>query len=119
VDVAKDIQAKVKDVIASTSDIVPKAASLKEENEAFYKKHQSSFVHVVGYLRSRQILDSSTKAQNEKQLIGAVHGSKFPLEAALASLATLKEWGSSEAVVEEFKAAVRKEWPEATSFAGH
>ena len=116
-DSVKDLPPKVKDVINSTSDMVPKAASLKEANEGFHKKHQSSLPHDLSYLRSRQMLDPSSKSQNEKDLITAINNSKFSLEDAVLTITTLKEWGSTDSVVEELKAALRKKWPEATVLA--
>jgi N-alpha-acetyltransferase 15/16, NatA auxiliary subunit len=116
VDSYKSPDPKIASVLKSCTDVIPASSALKGSNESFLKKHQSSPSHAISTLRVRNILDASSKSQNEKDLIKILSLPGADLQDASDAFKVLKEWKSSDEVIQKFKESAGNQWPEATAF---
>jgi peptide alpha-N-acetyltransferase len=110
----KPENAKVDEVLKANLSIVPATKDLKSFNEAYLSKHKDNARRTQAGLKARQLIDSSTKAQNEQKLVASVE--KADLKETVEGLGVLKEWKSEGSVREEYVKAARARWPEATVF---
>jgi hypothetical protein len=63
------------------------------------------------------LLDTSSKAANEKDLIATLGLPEISMPEAVEGLDLLKELRSDDSVKQQYITASRKRWPEATVFA--
>ncbi|EON61385.1 hypothetical protein W97_00599 [Coniosporium apollinis CBS 100218] len=104
-------------VIDSTFTLIPTSTSLSDYNDSFISKHSKSAPHVQAGLKVRQLLDSSSLPQNEKELLATLDFDTIELQDAKNGLSLLGEWKSGSEAREAYINAARKRWPEATVFA--
>ncbi|KAF1968332.1 NMDA receptor-regulated protein 1 [Bimuria novae-zelandiae CBS 107.79] len=90
-------------------------ADLKALNEEFLKKHPQSPRHLWRGYNVRYILDPNSKSQNEADLQKLVASSSSIAE-AVAGLELLSEWKSEAKVIDAYREAAAKKWPQATVF---
>lgn len=91
-------------------------ADLKAYNAEFTKKHSDSASHLQAAYSARYALDSSTKSQNETDLVKTLDLSSITFEQARQGLALLAEWKSDEKVQEEYRSTASGKWSEASVF---
>ena len=115
VDASEVTDPKVTEVLESCSTIIPASSDLKDANETFLKKHKASPAHVFSAVRTRALLDSSSKSQNEKDLAAILGSPNVSLEDTDEALALFKEWKSADAVVSAFKKELAQKFPDASS----
>jgi hypothetical protein len=116
VDSADISDPKVKAVLQSCSDFIPKSASLKDYNKSYLDKHKSQPQHFLSTLRASQVLDPSSGPQSQKEVKKILEFKDTSLSDVSDAIELLQNLKSHEDVVEGFKAAARKNWPEATAF---
>lgn len=104
-------------VIDSTFTLIPTSTSLSDYNDSFLSKHSKSAPHVQAGLKVRQLLDSSSLPQNEKELLATLDFDTIELQDVKNGLSLLGEWKSGSEAREAYINAARKRWPEATVFA--
>jgi N-alpha-acetyltransferase 15/16, NatA auxiliary subunit len=108
---------KLTEALKSTSDLVPSASSLKSFNDSYLEKHKAGAAHVQCALNARFVLDPSSQAQDEKDLIATFDLPSATPNTAHDALVLLKnDWKSDNKVIDEGLAKARKRWPEATIF---
>jgi hypothetical protein len=107
---------KVSQVIKSCSSFVPASADLKKTNDAYLSSNKSSPQHIFSGLRARALLDSSSGTQNAKDLNPVADLPSLTLTDATEALELFKTWKSDKQVVQGFKDAMAKRFPEATVF---
>lgn len=116
VDSADISDPKVSSVLKSCGDFIPSASSLEGFNNTYYNTHKSSPQHLLGALGARQTLDSSSKSQSEKDIRAILEIKQANLEDVQDAVDLLREWKSDEGVINDFREAAKKTWPDATIF---
>ncbi|KIW06834.1 uncharacterized protein PV09_02514 [Verruconis gallopava] len=106
--------AKADQVLKANLSIVPETKDLKSFNNAYMAKHKDCARKTRAGLRVRQLLDPSSKAQNEKDLIALVE--KADMKEAIEGLETLKQWNSDAKVKEDYISKAKAKWPQASTF---
>lgn len=107
---------KAHEVLTSSFTLIPKEKSLKDVNEQYLMEHKSSAAHVQAGLRTRQALDSSTKAQNIKELQATLDLDGIAILDAVTGLRMLDGFEADAAAKNAYVEAARKRFPEATVF---
>lgn len=95
-------------------DVLHSGTPAKDLNERF---QQTSLHHTQAYLKVKDMLDESSRKENEKALVDSI--SKYPestLPDLIAGLELLQQWGTSEDIIESYKAEARKTFSEADVF---
>jgi peptide alpha-N-acetyltransferase len=110
----KSENAKFDQVLKNNASIVPETKDLKSFNDNYLAKHKDCARRTQAGLKVRQLLDPSTKAQNEKGVIGAID--KADMREALEGLDILKAWKSDAKAREEYIGKAKSKWPEASVF---
>jgi peptide alpha-N-acetyltransferase len=87
---------------------------LKSFNDAYLAKHKNCARRTQAGLKVRQLLDPSSKAQNEKGLIAAIDNAD--MREALEGLEIVREWKSDPKVREEYLSKAKSKWPETSVF---
>ena len=90
--------------------------SVSDWNQSFITTHKSSASHVQAGLRVRELIDASSREQNEKDLIETLSLQGMTLAEATVGLELLEEWRSSAEVVVAYKNAAGSIWSAATAF---
>lgn len=90
-------------------------ADLKALNEEFISKHSQSSSHLRRGYNVRYLLDPNSKSQNESDLQKFVASSPSIAE-AVAGLELLREWKSDAKVLDAYRDAAAKQWPQAVVF---
>jgi peptide alpha-N-acetyltransferase len=101
-------------VLKANLSIVPEAKDLKSFNDNYLAKQKDCARRTQGALKARQLLDPSSRAQNEKDIISTIE--KADAREALEGLEVLKQWKSDSKVREEYISKAKSRWPEATVF---
>ena len=108
---------KIQEVIAAEFDpILPASTDLSERNDEFLKDHHDSASHVRACLRVRQFLDLDSGEQNQQDVIRTLALEGIDLEDAVEGLELLKEWKAKDQYQDDYLAAARQRWPEASAF---
>ena len=108
---------KIMEVInAEFNNLLPASTDLTNHNDAFLQEHHDSAAHVQACLKVRQLLDPGTSDKNQQDLIRTLALEKSNLEDAKRGLETLKEWKAKSQYVDDYTAAARERWPEASVF---
>jgi N-alpha-acetyltransferase 15/16, NatA auxiliary subunit len=107
----------IKDVIDTNADILSPTTPLQKLNDGFLSKHSDKPSHRRSGLKTRQLLDASSLANNEKDLLAILGLESADLNEAIEGLHVLDEWKSDQSVKDKYVAAAAKKWPEATAFA--
>jgi peptide alpha-N-acetyltransferase len=105
---------KLDEVLKANLSIVPASKDLKSFNDAYLSKHQNCASRTQAGLKARHLIDPSTKAQNEKDLVASLE--KADLKEAIEGLEILKLWKSDKKVGEEYVKVARGRWSDATVF---
>lgn len=116
-DCAHNLDPKVSEVLKSHTDIVPETAELSSFNNNYLSRHKDSISHVQSAIRVREIVDPSSRAQNEKDLVQTLQLPNVRIKQAEEGFKTLQGWESSTDVKEKYLEAARAKWPLATVFA--
>lgn len=103
---------KLDEVIKANLSIVPESKDLKAFNDAYLAKNKDCARRTQAGLKSRQLIDPSSQAQNEKDLLAALE--KADLKEATEGLEVLKLWKSDSKVKEQYLAKAKGRWPDAT-----
>jgi len=98
------------------TDIVPPSSDLSSWNDSYLSKHKDSAPHMQAVLRVRQLLDPTSKAENEIDLLRTLDLQNIGIKEAEGGLDLLKEWKTESDVREKYLAAAIKRWPQATVF---
>ncbi|KAL2860734.1 peptide alpha-N-acetyltransferase complex A subunit NAT1 [Aspergillus lucknowensis] len=103
-------------VDAEFEDLLPKSLKLDEWNASFIAAYSDSIPHRHAYLACQQLLAPESKSENETELNSTLDAEIVSLEAALAGLDLLGEWGSSQAAKMAYAQKASSKWPESTLF---
>jgi hypothetical protein len=107
---------KVKAVLKSATDFIPASKSLESFNNTFIESNKTKPHYLVCGLRARQHLDSSSVSKSQGKLLSILGLRGTTLRDAVECVDLLKEWKSSDDVIEKFKTGARNTWPEASVF---
>lgn len=99
-----------------SSNIVPPSSDLSSWNDSYLSKHKDSALHILAALRVRQLLDPTSSAKNEIDLLRSLDLPSINIKEAEGGLDLLKEWNSKSDIKEKYLAAASKRWPQATVF---
>lgn len=98
------------------SNLLPASTNLAEHNEEFMQKHHNSAPHVQAGLRVRQLLDPSSLEKNQQDVIRTLALEACSLGDAVAGLEQSKKSKPKMQYVNDYVAAARERWPEASAF---
>lgn len=96
--------------------LLPASTDLAQHNDKFLQQHHESAAHVQAALRVRQLLDPNTREKNQQDVIRTLALEGCRLEDAVAGLDFLKGEKAKARYVDDYVAAARERWPEATAF---
>ncbi|KAF2638010.1 N-alpha-acetyltransferas-like protein 15 [Massarina eburnea CBS 473.64] len=91
-------------------------AALKAANDDYIKEHSESPSHLQAAYDVRQQLDAASKPQNETDLQNVLQLDGIGFDQASAGIKLLYEWKSDANVVEAYREAAAKKFPQATRF---
>ena len=103
-------------ITAEFDPILPASADLSKRNDDFLQTHHASAPHVRACLRVRQSLDPGSSEKNQQDVIRTLALEGCTLEDAEAGLELLREWKAKDQYGEDYVAAARERWPEASAF---
>ena len=113
----EEMPSRVAEIIAlELKSLLSGDQSLSDWNHSFIATHKSSASHVQAGLRVRELIDASSREQNEKDLIETLSLEGMTLAEAIAGLELLEEWRSSAEVVSAYQKAAGSIWSAATAF---
>ena len=108
---------KIQEVIAAEFDsIISATADLSKHNDEFLAKNHESAPHVQACLKVRQFLDPGSSEKNQQDVIRTLALEGSSLDDAVRGLELLKEWKAKDQYRNDFLAAARERWPEASVF---
>jgi len=113
---SETLASEVSQVIKETFTAPAVDADLKAFNDSFLHKHPESASHLQAAYNVRHILDSTTKSQNEQDLIKVLDLSDVTIQQALAGFGLLEEWKSEKQVKDDYRAKAASRWSDATVF---
>lgn len=96
--------------------ILPASTDLAQHNENFLQQHHDSAAHVQAALRVRQLLDPDSREKNQQDVIRTLALEGCGLEDAVAGLEWLRGEKAKREYVDDYVAAARERWPDATAF---
>lgn len=101
---------------AEFNALLPASIDLSKHNDNFLEEHHDSAAHVQACLKVRRLLDSNRDEKNQQDLIRTLALEKCGLEDAVRGVELLKEWKAQSQYVDDYVAAARERWPEASAF---
>ncbi|KAH5073392.1 hypothetical protein HBI17_147320 [Parastagonospora nodorum] len=113
---SEPLPSQVSQVINETFTTPAVDADLKAYNDSFLQKHPESASHLQAAYNVRHILDSTSKSQNEQDLIKVLDLPDVTIQQALAGFGLLEEWRSEKQVKDDYRAKAAGRWSEATVF---
>ncbi len=96
--------------------LLPASTDLAKHNNEFMQEHQNSAPHMQAGFRVRQLLDPSSLEQNQQDVIRTLALEGCSLEDAVAGLEQLTESKPKAQYVNDYVAAARERWPQASAF---
>ncbi len=96
--------------------LLPASKNLAKHNDEFMQEHHNSAPHVQAGLRVRQLLDPSSFEKNQQDVIRTLALEACSLEDAVAGLEQLTKSMPKTQYVNDYVAAARERWPEASAF---
>jgi len=96
--------------------LLPASTDLAKHNNEFMQEHQHSAPHMQAGFRVRQLLDPSSLEQNQQDVIRTLALEGCSLEIAVAGLEQLTESKPKAQYVNDYVAAARERWPQASAF---
>ncbi|KAL8667441.1 MAG: hypothetical protein Q9202_000657 [Teloschistes flavicans] len=103
---------------AEFSSLSPPDADLLKLNSEYMVQNNESAACVQASLKVRQLLDSKTADENQKDVIRTLALPSVSLEDAIRGRDLLREWKAVSRYQEDYLAAAHQRWPEATTFSG-
>lgn len=101
---------------AEFNTLLPASTDLAKHNNDFLQEHHNSAPHVQAALRVRQLLDPSSLEKNLQDVIRTLALERCSLQDAVSGLEDLKGAKAKKQYVDDYVAAARERWPEATAF---
>ena len=96
--------------------LLPASTDLAQQNDEFSRKHHNSVEHVQASLKVRRLLDPSSDEKNQQDLIRTLALEDRSLQTAIRGLELLVEWKAKSQYLDDYIAAARERWPEASAF---
>ncbi|KAL6717913.1 hypothetical protein ACLMJK_003998 [Lecanora helva] len=101
---------------AEFTTLLPATADLSKLNDDFLQEHRDSAAHVRACLRVRRLLDPESDEKNAQDLIRTLALDGCSLQDAMRGTELLREWKTKSQYVDDYRAAARERWPEASVF---
>ncbi|KAL8959496.1 MAG: hypothetical protein Q9193_003654 [Seirophora villosa] len=98
------------------SSLIAPNADLSKLNSDFLASNSDRASNVRAFLRTRQVLDSKSADENQKDVIRTLALPLVSLEDAVSGLELLNDWHAESRYREDYMAAAHERWPEATAF---
>jgi hypothetical protein len=96
--------------------LLPASTNLGKHNDTFMQEHHNSAPHVQAALRVRQSLDRSSLEKNQQDVIRTLALDGCSLADAVAGLKQLRSSKPKGQYVDDYVAAARERWPQASAF---
>ncbi len=112
---------KIAEVLTSEfAPVLPPDTDLDAYNASFRDNHPASAAHLHAFIQARRILhpaaDADARERDRKDLLATLELESITLPDAVAGLDLLRACTTEPDAVDEYLAAARTRWPEATAF---
>jgi peptide alpha-N-acetyltransferase len=101
---------------AEFNTLLPASTDLAKHNDEFLQQNHNSASHVQACLKVRQLIDPSSRENNQQDVIRTLALDGNSLEDAVRGLDLLEEWKAEPRYKDDYLVAAHERWPEASAF---